>query len=140
MMHQGAGLVLGSVDLLLSGNAKLIPQDDQKASHAPKIQHPDAHINWNADVDEVHNLVRGMSPFPGAWTLLDGFEWKILTASVISNVDQRPIGHLSLDNKKLIVQAKGGELEISEVQLEGKKRMNAREFINGYKIKNWSLT
>jgi methionyl-tRNA formyltransferase len=49
MMQLGAGLVLGSVDLLVTGNVRLIPQDDLKASHAPKIQHHDAHINWHAD-------------------------------------------------------------------------------------------
>jgi len=140
MMYAGAGLVLGSVDLLQIGNTKLIHQDDLKASHAPKIHHEDAHINWQKPVIEVINLIRGMSPYPGAWTILDDMEWKILKTSFYSNQEQKAIGLLAVENKKLIAQASGGEVEILEVQLAGKKKMTARDFINGYKIKDWSMS
>ncbi len=140
MMHAGAGLVLGSVDLLSTGNIKLTYQDDTFSSYAPKINHEHAHINWNSPVNEIHNLIRGMSPYPGAWSKLDGLEWKIFKASLYSQFTKRPVGMLEFENKRLIAQGIDGELEIQEVQLAGKKKMTARDFINGYKIKDWSMS
>jgi len=140
MMFAGAGLVLGSVDLLQAGKTEFTPQEDHRSSNAPKIQHEDGRINWHQTVTAIQNLVRGMSPFPGAWTTLDGMEWKILKSSVYSNQKSKTNGFLSYENKKLTAQATDGELEIMEVQLAGKKRMTARDFINGYKIKDWTMT
>jgi methionyl-tRNA formyltransferase len=137
MMEAGAGLVLGSVDQIQTGELKLISQDESRASHAPKIHHEDGHIDWYKSVTEIKNLIRGMSPYPGAWTLIDNIECKILKASPHSHLNARPIGSLNLDNNKLIVQAEGGELEILEIQMAGKKKMLVRDFLNGYKIKNW---
>ncbi len=140
MMYAGSGLVMGSVDLLQSGQANFIAQDDQMASFAPKIHHEDGHIHWNKTYTEINNLVRGMSPYPGAWTILDGMELKIFRTAFFSQKTDRSLGLLVLDTKKLIAQCNDGELEILEVQLAGKKKMSARDFTNGYKIKNWYLT
>ena len=140
MMFAGAGLVLGSVDLLQTGKAEFSQQDDLKSSPAPKIQQEDARINWHHPVTTIQNLVRGMSPYPGAWSTLDGMEWKILKSAVYSSQKSKANGLLAYENKKLIAQASDGELEILEVQLAGKKRMTARDFINGYKIKDWTMT
>ncbi|MGB4850651.1 MAG: methionyl-tRNA formyltransferase [Saprospiraceae bacterium] len=140
MMYAGSGLVLGSVDLIQMGEASFTPQDELKASFAPKIHHEDGHIEWQKSSLEVNNLIRAMSPYPGAWTILDGIELKIFRTSVSSRNVNRTPGLLELENKKLLAQAKDGELEILEVQLAGKKRMSARDFINGYKIRNWNLT
>jgi len=140
MMFTGAGLVLGSVDLFQTGQVILSPQDDLKSSHAPKIHHEDAHIDWNKPATTIHNLIRGMSPYPGAWSVLDHLEWKIFKTAIYSQTEGRQPGTLSIENKRLIAQAKGGELEILEVQLTGKKKMTAKDFINGYKIKDWSMS
>ncbi len=141
MMHTGAGLVLGSADLIATREVMLKPQDDSKSSHAPKINHRDARIHWHEASIRVYNLIRGMSPHPGAWTLLDGEELKIFKARIFSVQQTKPAGYISiLENKKLIVQAIDGELEILEVQLAGKKRMSATEFLNGYKIKAEQVT
>lgn len=140
MMHAGAGLVLGSVDLIKLGKAHPEVQDESKSSHAPKIHHKDARLDWNLPAPTGHNLIRGMAPYPGAWSILDGLECKILKSGIYSQLQVNPIGQLSWENKKLIVQAKDGEIEILKVQFAGKKRMPAREFMNGYKIKDWSMT
>ncbi|MBK9981439.1 MAG: methionyl-tRNA formyltransferase [Saprospiraceae bacterium] len=140
MMYAGSGLVLGSVDLIQSCKANFVSQDEQMASFAPKIHHEDGHIHWEKTYTEINNLVRGMAPYPGAWTLLDGLELKIYRTSVFSQKTDRPHGLLVFASKKLIVQCKDGELEILEVQLAGKKKMSAKDFINGYKIRNLNLT
>ena len=140
MMHVGAALVVASIDLIAIGNFTLKPQDDTKVSFAPKIHHEDGKINWGNSVMEVHNLIRGMSPFPGAWTLLDGSECKIWKASIYSAKVNMIPGTMRLLEKRLIVQAAGGEIELEEIQVAGKKRMKAQEFLNGYKVRNWSLT
>ena len=85
MMISGAGLVLGSVDLIASGKISTIPQDDLKSSHAPKIHHEDGRIKWEGNSERILNLIRGMSPYPGAWTELDGVETKVLKAALFSN-------------------------------------------------------
>jgi methionyl-tRNA formyltransferase len=140
MSQAGAGLVLGSVDLLAAGTAQLKAQDITKVSYAPKITHEHTKINWNKPVHEVYNLIRGMSPYPGAWTVLDGLELKIFRTSIISGEANHPSGFLRKENKKLIVQAGDGELEIMEVQLTGKRKMTTGDFLNGYAVKDWSVS
>jgi methionyl-tRNA formyltransferase len=140
MMFAGTGLVLGSVDLMQMDTAIFTPQDEMKVSFAPKIHHEDGHIHWQKSGLEINNLIRAMSPYPGAWTILDGMELKIFKTSGSSDKVNGSHGLLVLENKKLLAQAKDGELEILEVQLAGKKRMSASDFINGYKIRNWNLT
>lgn len=140
MMMSGAGLVLGSVDLIAKEDVIPLLQDHSRSSHAPKINHSDGRIDWDKSANSIYNLIRGLSPYPGAWTLLDGIEWKILQARILSNTLGSNTGELTFAGKKLIVNTKEGELEIREVQLAGKRRMTALEFINGYKIKDWSVS
>ncbi len=140
MMIAGAGLVVASVDLLTLGQFALQPQDETLISHAPKIQHEHGHINWRSNVRDIHNLVRGMSPYPGAWTILDGLECKLWKSKIYSSQQAHEPGTMHKAGKSLIVQTYDGELELLEIQMAGKKRMNVQDFLNGYKVKNWSLT
>jgi len=140
MMYIGASLVVSSVDLLSSGEAKTIKQDQSAISHAPKIYHHDAHIDWTKSALEIYNLVRGMSPYPGAWSTLDGNEFKILK-SVIANDEQSGMpGKVFVKDKHLLVQTEAGCIELLEVQLAGKRKMSVKDFLNGYTIRDWSLT
>jgi methionyl-tRNA formyltransferase len=140
MMHIGAGLVIASIDLIASGMARLKDQDESQVSYAPKIHHEDGRIHWSHNTRDIYNLVRGMSPFPGAWTLLDGTECKIWKARIFSSQLTNKPGTLLQKGKTLLVQAIDGEIELLEVQMAGKKRMKVQDFLNGYKIKDWSLT
>ena len=140
MMYVGASLVVSSVDLLSSGEAKTIKQDQAAISHAPKIYHPDAHIDWTKSAFEIYNFIRGMSPYPGAWSTLDGTEFKILK-SVIANDEQSGApGKLFVKDNHLVVQTEAGCIELIEVQLAGKRKMSVKDFLNGYTIRDWSLT
>jgi methionyl-tRNA formyltransferase len=140
MMIAGAGLVVASVDLIASGKFTLQPQNETLVSHAPKIHHEHGHINWKSNARNVYNLIRGMSPYPGAWTLVDGIESKIWKSKIYSGLQVNEIGMLRKEGKSLIVQAEDGEIELLEIQMAGKKRMSVQDFLNGYKIKNWFLT
>lgn len=140
MMQAGAGLLLGTVDLIVSGNAISIAQDESKISHAPKINHEISRIDWTADVENIYNLIRGMSPHPGAWSVIDNTEMKVFNARIYSDYRSNRPGTLRLFERKLLVQAGNGELEILDVQIAGKKRMSAEAFVNGMKIKDWLLT
>ncbi len=140
MMITGAALVVASVDLMASGKATLSGQDESKVSHAPKIHHEDAHINWNRSVETVYNLIRGMAPYPGAWSLLDDKECKVLSARVYSHNTHREPGSISIKDKTLVVQATDGEIEILEVKLAGKRKMDVADFLNGYSIKTPTLS
>ncbi len=141
MMHVGAGLVLATVDQLAAGVAQPVPQRDALASHAPKIFHADARIDWTGPREAVHDFIRGMAPYPGAWTILDQLEFKILKAHPANGIMDSPVpGKLSMIGQALLAGTANGWLELEEVQLTGKRRMSAREFVNGYRIKDWSAT
>ncbi|MGN6436082.1 MAG: methionyl-tRNA formyltransferase [Agriterribacter sp.] len=103
--------------------------------HAPKIFTETCRIDWNKPVAEVHNLVRGLSPFPGAFTLLNGKTFKIFRAIKIPGNTNRPPSEYDTDGKSFMrFAASDGWLELQEIQLEGKKRMNIAEFLRGYKL------
>ena len=140
MMYIGASLVVSSVDLLSSGEAKTIKQDQAAVSHAPKIYHHDAQIDWTKSASEVYNLIRGMSPFPGAWTLLDGQELKIQKSIIFDDEKSGSPGKAFVKDKHLLVQTGAGRIELIEVQLAGKRKMSVKDFLNGYTIRDWSLT
>ncbi len=140
MMYIGAGIVVASVDMLAGETVVFQKQDESSISHAPKIHHQDGRITWDVSVKEVYNLIRGLSPFPGAWTMLDGKECKILKARIFSHNTSQKAGILFQKDKSLMVQAKDGEIEILELQMAGKRRMNIAAFLNGYTIKTWTLT
>jgi methionyl-tRNA formyltransferase len=102
--------------------------------HAPKIFTDTCRIDWNKTVDEVHNLVRGLSPFPGAFTQLDGKMLKIYRTEKEYNQPTIPAGEFETDKKTFLkFAANNGYLRVKELQLEGKKKMNVEDFLRGYK-------
>lgn len=140
MMYIGAGLIVATADLICQGPIEPKLQDESKVTHAPKIHHADGHIDWTKNVKEVYNLIRGMSPYPGAWTLLDDKECKIWKAIIHSDAKHGMPGQMRMEDKLLLVQCQNGEIALLEIQPEGKKKMMVRDFLNGYKIKTWTLT
>lgn len=136
MMEAGAGLVLKSVQALENKTASPFPQEETEVSHAPKIFTETCRINFEKPIAIVHNFVRGLSPYPGAWTDLDGKTLKILRAQIDPNASATPPGTFFSDGKNYLkISALDGDLEVLELQLEGKRRMNVREFLNGYHLK-----
>lgn len=141
MMLLGAQLVLRTVQAIERGEAQPMPQSDTLATHAPKIFTETCRINFARPTTEVHNFIRGLSPYPGAWTLLEGKTFKILRSEKgpmpASNAEKQPEpGQFVSDGKSsLHIGTLDGYVQVLELQLEGKRRMSIREFLNGHKFK-----
>ncbi len=155
MMEMGKGLVTRTVDLLIEaeGDVTKIPTIDQdtliqdlKASTgidelrpAPKIFKETCELHFDQPVRKLHNLVRGLSPYPAAWTSLNGLSpVKVFRTRIVSEGEPQSdecIGKLATDNKSYIhVTCADGVLALEELQLPGKKRMEARALLNGFKF------
>ena len=132
LMELGAKTVLKTVQLIESGSYVLQPQDATLVTKAPKIFHETCAINFAQSTERVHNFIRGLSPYPAAWTTIQDKELKILrTLKVAESPGQLP-GTLVTDHKKSIRFATmDGYIEVLELQLEGRKRMDAVSFLNG---------
>ncbi|MOA08388.1 Methionyl-tRNA formyltransferase [compost metagenome] len=103
--------------------------------HAPKIFKDDCKINWNYSTEEVFNLIRGLSPYPTAFTELDGLTLKLFTVEKeLTQHNEEPGKVLSDGKKYLKFAAKDGYISVLELQLQGKKRMKVDEFLRGYRL------
>ncbi|SFB56706.1 methionyl-tRNA formyltransferase [Algoriphagus aquimarinus] len=137
LMNVGSKLVLKTVEDIAADKVQALPQDESKAlHHAPKIFKETGEINWSNSAESIHNLVRGLSPYPAAWTRFDDKSCKIYkTQFSADQKTNKAIGELQTDNKSYIkVQTGEGVLEILELQLEGKKRMKVDDLLRGYKF------
>ena len=144
LMAMGARLVTETVDLLLDGKTDAIPQEEfykdaAELRPAPKIFKDTCHIDWNQPVKNIYDFVRGLSPYPAAWTELISEDGKRL-ALKIYQAEKRPaehnfpVGSIHTDHKSYIdVAVKDGFLRLRSLQLAGKKRMNITDFLNGFK-------
>lgn len=139
LMHKGAGLVLKTVKAIEEGNYPAIPQDiSAEIKHAPKIFKETCEIKWDQPSKKVVDFIRGLSPYPAAWTTLNGKNYKIFN-SHRSTVDSRPMtvdrGLIRTDNKThLDIKTSDGWVSILELQPEGKKRMSIEDFFRGNKL------
>ncbi|MFQ5640298.1 MAG: methionyl-tRNA formyltransferase [bacterium] len=133
----GAQLVLETVNRIESGTVKPLKQFG-KVSKAPKLTKELCEINWAKESQDIRNLIRGLSPHPGAFTTLRGKIFKIFRSglSAVSHTHGKPGEILDIDSKKstFTVAARTGSLEILEIQLEGKRRMTTGEFLRGYDL------
>lgn len=144
LMVMGAGLVLETVDLLLEGKTDAIPQeefykDPSELRPAPKIFKDTCRINWNQPVKRIYDFIRGLSPYPAAWTDLVSPEGtrsvlKIYQSEKRMAAHDKPVGTILTDKKSYIdVAVEDGFLRLLSVQLAGKKRLAVTEFLNGFK-------
>ena len=138
LMHKGAALVLKTMKAIEDGNYPSFPQKETtETKHAPKIFKETCEINWNQSSAHIRNFVRGLSPYPSAWTTLNGKVYKIfrVLSPVASHQPSVNPGELETDNKTFLqVKTQDGWLSILEFQPEGKKRMGVEEYFRGNKI------
>lgn len=132
----GAPVVVETVRLIASGEATGSAQDDSKASSAPKLFRKDCQIDWSQSAAELHDFVRGLSPYPAAWTTWQDETIKIYRARVFGNAAGvgEPGEVLLASHSRLVVATGSGALELLELQREGRKRMSAGDFLNGTPI------
>lgn len=136
LMNVGATLILKTVQSIAANNYPQVPQDlSIEQPLAPKIFKETCRINWQQPAKNIYNFIRGLSPYPAAWTMLDGKMLKIYFAEILSKKTTQQAGSVETNNKTFIhVYAEDFALSITELQLEGKKKMKTEEFLRGYKI------
>ena len=138
LMNIGAGLLTKTVTAIKEGNYKELPQDsfdDTVLKHAPKIFKDDCKINWEEPLERVYNHIRGLSPYPAAFTTFLGKTLKLFRAEKEAEYHETPAGDFISDGKTFLKFATpDGYISLKEIQLEGKKRMRIDEFLRGIKI------
>lgn len=148
LMALGAQLTLRTIDAICAGTLQTVPQSELieagvEATPAPKIFKDTCRIDWQRDACRIHNLVRGLSPYPGAWSVLLSdttapADVKIFRSAV---VDIEPFsdstGSVLIDGDRMFVQAGDGSVvELIEVQLPGKKRVSVDAYLRGARLRN----
>ena len=135
MMAVGAQTLITTLTGLIAGTIESKPQQEALAIlHAPKIFTKDCQIDWHQPVAQIHNLIRGLAPFPGAITKVDGKLVKLFSTSIIKENPEEPIGSFVTDGKTYARFAcSDGYIQLNDIQWEGKKRMPITDFLRGYK-------
>ncbi len=130
----GADLLEDTLSQWASGMIKPIPQDDSQASYAPPLRKEDGRINWGNSSERILNLIRGLDPWPSAFTHLEGKILKIFKAKEIKEEPKGPGGKiLEVSGEGIKIATGNGALLITKLQLEGHKQMKAEEFLRGYR-------
>lgn len=144
LMTLGAGMVLNTVDSIVAGEVKAIPQDQmltagEQPTPAPKIFKETCRIDWTRTAEEVYNHTRGLSPYPAAWTTLVDDKGTESVIKIYETGEPEPAqnlipGTIKADGKTMRVACADGWLEIKQLQLAGKKRMEADAFMRGFTL------
>lgn len=151
LMEKGADLLLKTVRAMEAGDYPLTDQSrllqGREAINAPKIFKEDMKIHWDGELEIIYNHIRGLSPFPGAWTELQavGTDGEVLTLKIFKAVKiwqshNRSAGEIGTDGKTVFdVYVKGGLIRVKELQLSGKKRMRTEDFLRGFRLEDYRL-
>lgn len=142
LMELGSAVMMKTVELIMNAyktNSSLpfVKQNEEHVTHAPKLFKDTCRINWNKSANEIYNLIRGLSPYPAAFTQFkdsngNNLAIKIYRCRIVNNI-KAEAGKLLTDNKTHIhIECSDGTIELLELQLQGKRKMNVREFLNGY--------
>ncbi|MDO5664510.1 MAG: methionyl-tRNA formyltransferase [Bacteroidia bacterium] len=142
LMALGAQLVLKTIDAVIDDSIQSQPQNlffdnEKELKSAPKIFKETCEIDWNKPIQEIHNFVRGLSPYPAAWTELEingeKLNFKIFETKTVHKSHRLKLGELFTDNKTTLqIAAQDGLIDILDIQLSGKKRMKIKDFLNGF--------
>lgn len=137
LMARGAGLVLKTVKAIQSGDYPQKEQDETiEIKHAPKIFKETCEIDWTKSPEEIYNFIRGLSPYPAAWTTIGDRVFKIFGSKKTDSksINATP-GQHATDNKTFLhIQTGGSPIAITELQMQGKKRMDIESFLRGTKL------
>lgn len=135
LSETGAKLCVKTMEAIEAGTAVYTPQDASAATHTSKIYKELGSIDWTRDAKSIECLIRGLDPWPSAYTRLDNKTLKIWKAQVIpTDSGAAPGCIVKVEKNRILVQTGEGMLALLEVQLEGKKRMPVDAFLNGYEV------
>jgi len=135
MMSKSAGIVINTLTIIQNKSVTTQKQNSELKSYAPKMTKETGLINWTESAKTINNLIRGVTPQPGAYTHLDGRILKIFSSDTqnLNNIEYAP-GEVVENSDKLVIACGTGSLIIYEIQIEGKKRMTVEEFMRGVPI------
>jgi methionyl-tRNA formyltransferase len=146
MMVTGGELVVQTIRAIEAGTVQPVPQAEMTTSQqrpAPKLFKENTQIDWSKPVQEIHRLILGLSPYPAAWTRWTNAKGEHKQIKVFRTVidpeGSTTLGQLAADKHTIRVGCNGGDLVIQEFQVEGKKRMTAKEWLVGNAIGDWSI-
>ena len=148
MMHLGAEAVVETVRRIEAGDVETQTQDDAEATPAPKIHTEDCEIAWEDTATDVHNFIRGLSPYPGAWTTHDGTRLKVYRSLPAHDAEGESAegepaeeglaegvpGEVLEAGDRLVIACGDGAVELTRIQQPGKQRLSAADFLNGYPL------
>jgi len=136
LMVVGANLILKTVNDIAAETYTITEQDDTKATQkAPKIFKEDCKIDWNNTTENIDLFIRGLSPYPAAYTILNDLQLKIYASETEIEDHNLKVGEYLTDNRSYLKFAtKNGFIIVKELQLQGKKRMDIKAFLNGFKL------
>lgn len=137
MAPLGAKTLVKTLGEIKSGSIKRIPQNESEASHFPTLKKEMGHIDFSKSAEEIHNLVRGVSPWPGAYFLLEDKKIKVVKVLPLSSFthNNKPGEVLKASAKEgLVIACKDGAVQIEELKAPSGKQMNAKSYLNGKKI------
>jgi methionyl-tRNA formyltransferase len=136
----GADLLIKSIEMIATDTITRTPQDPSLATYAPRLKKEDGLIRWDSEVHHIVNLIRGLSPVPGAYSLLKGKMLKIFSATGEDALMKDMPGTVARETEKgLPVAAKNGYIYLQEVQMENKKRMPVHDFLRGFRISHGDI-
>jgi methionyl-tRNA formyltransferase len=134
----GAGLLLQVLEHMAAGTAREEPQDDTQATYAARLTKEEGLVDWSESAPQIHNRVRGLYPWPHAYTYLNGARLILLRSSPGSghqgSSHGRPGTIIEADRGAILVATGDGELAVTEVQPEGKRAMRAQDFVLGHRL------
>ncbi|MDR8392263.1 methionyl-tRNA formyltransferase [Aliifodinibius sp. S!AR15-10] len=133
LKKMGSELLLEALDEIADDSYSTYQQDDSKATPAPKLFTDDCRIDFDKKALEVHNKIRGLSPFPTAWAKLDDLKFNMYRSELAdaSGLNLKS-GELQMEDEELLVGCRDGAVVLKEVQIAGKRRMSGKDFMNGY--------
>lgn len=135
MMVQGAEVLKDTIDLISKGEAPREKQNDEETCYSPIMDKSLGNIDWSKSATDIHNLIRGVNPWPSAYTTYDKQTMKIWKTKVLDKLSEKTPGTiLSVDKNGIEVSTGDNVLQISEIQMSGKKRMIVSEYIKGNDI------
>ncbi len=135
LMHLGAKVIVDSLKLIEQGKTQGTPQGQASQKIAPKIFKTHCEIHWQQDGQTIYNLIRGMSPYPAAFCMIQGKSHKIYTAQFLKQAHALSPGSIKTDGKTYLhIACADGYINILELQQESKKRMGIEEFLRGFKL------
>ena len=152
LMYKGADLVIKTVNAIVENNYSQLKQDDliepeTETKHAPKIFKNDCKINWKENIDSIHDLIRGLSPYPTSWSEIineknESIQLKIFKSVKEMSNHNHSAGEIVSDEKTFLkVAVKNGFINITELQQAGKKRLNVKDFLRGFQdINNYNFS